>query len=181
LNRENHPPFTRLDPAGTSATARSPTVGVRPRALTGHIVAAIMFVPPFSTLKHGIYWVRGTVGQGEPSPFTRLDPASTSSTSRSPTDGSRPRAHETYRVGDYVRSPCLDPQSWDIYTVEQGEVRPENHPPFTCLDPISTSSTARSPTVGSRPRAHETYHVGDYVRSPFFDPQTWDILDEGYC
>ena len=33
---------------------------------TRHIVSAIMFVPPFSTPKPGIYWVRGTVEQGEP-------------------------------------------------------------------------------------------------------------------
>jgi len=57
----------------------------------------------------------------------------------------------------------------------------ENHPPFTRLDPAGTSSTVRSPTVGVRARTHETYRVSDYVRSPFFDPQTWDILDEGYC
>jgi len=57
----------------------------------------------------------------------------------------------------------------------------ENHPPFSRLDPAGTSSTVRSPTDGSRPRTHETCRVGDYVRSPFFDPQTLDILGEGYC
>jgi len=36
---------------------------------TRHIMSAIMFVPPFSTLKLGIFWMRGTVehvAQGEP-------------------------------------------------------------------------------------------------------------------
>ena len=27
---------------------------------------------------------------------------------------------------------------------------------------------------------HETDRVANYVRSPFFDPQTWDIVGEGY-
>jgi len=57
----------------------------------------------------------------------------------------------------------------------------EHHPPCTRLDLAVTSSNTRSPTVGSRPRAHETYRVGDYVCSPFFDPQTWYIVGEGYC
>jgi len=53
LNRENHPPFARLDPADTSSTAKSPTVESRPRDHED-IVLVIMFVPPFSTLKPGI-------------------------------------------------------------------------------------------------------------------------------
>jgi len=47
-------------------------------------------------------------------PFTCLDPADTSSTSRSPTVGARPRAHEAHRVGDHARSPFFDPQNCDI-------------------------------------------------------------------
>jgi len=56
-----------------------------------------------------------------------------------------------------------------------------NHPPFTRLGPTVTSPNPRSITVGARPRAHETYRVGDYVRSPFSDPQIRNILGEGYC
>jgi len=56
----------------------------------------------------------------------------------------------------------------------------ENHPPFTCLDRTGTSSTTRYPIVGARPQANGTYRVGDYNRSPFCDPQSWDILGEGY-
>ena len=42
-----------------------------------------------------------------------------------------------------------------------------------------TSSTTRSPKVGVQPRTHKTYCVRDYVSSPFFDPQSWDILGGG--
>jgi len=73
-----------------------------------------MFVPPFSTIEPGIYWARGTVEQGEPPSLYLLDPVVTSWTARSPTVGARPRAHETYRVGDFARSPFFDPQTWDI-------------------------------------------------------------------
>jgi len=165
-------------------------------------------------------------GGNHPS-FTRLDPNSTSSTTRSPTVGARPQAHATYRVGDYVCSPFFDPQTWDILGEEyclvggttlhvpvltllvhhqpQGFSRLGRNPgrtqhivlvilfapPFSTpkpciywvrgtvewgeppsLDPDCTSSEPGPPTVGARPRAHATYSVGDYVCSPFFDPQT---------
>jgi len=61
LNRENHPPFTSLDPTVT----RPPQLGRDPGP-TRHIVAAIMLVPPLSTLRPRVYWSRGTVEQGEP-------------------------------------------------------------------------------------------------------------------
>ena len=44
----------------------NPTQSGRDPGPTRHIVSAIMFVPPFSTPKPGIYCVRGTVEQGEP-------------------------------------------------------------------------------------------------------------------
>jgi len=168
-------PLPVLTPQSHPLTQDPPQLVHDPET-TRHIVAAIMLVSPFPTLKPGIYWARGTVEQGEPPSFTRLDPPDTSSTTRSPTDGARPRGHEAYSVGDYARPPFFDPQTWDI--VGEGW---ENHPPFTRLDPTGTSSTARSPKVGARPRAHETYRVGDYVPSPRLDPQILDILGEGYC
>ena len=59
-------------------------------------------------------------------------------------------------------------------------MRGGNHPPCTHLDPVSTSSITRSCTIGTRPRAHGAYRVGDPVRSPFFDPQSWDISGRGH-
>jgi len=180
LNRDNHSPFTRLDPALTSSTKKSPTVGARPRAHETYRVGNYARSPSFrnSILEHigrGILLNR----ENHP-PFTRLDPALTSSTTKSSTVGARPQAHQTYRVGKYARSPIF--RTSILRYIGRGVLlNRENHPPFTRLDPPVTSSNPRPPTVGARPPSHETYRVGDYAHSPFFDRQTWDILGEGYC
>jgi len=64
------------------------------------------------------YIERGTLlNRGNHFSFSRFDPVVTSSTTRPPTDASRPRAYEAYRVGDHVRSLLFDPQTWDIQGV----------------------------------------------------------------
>jgi len=65
LNRENHPPFTCLTLLSHPGQQDPPQLGRDPGP-TRHIVLVILLVLPFSILKPGIYWVRGTVEQGEP-------------------------------------------------------------------------------------------------------------------
>ena len=47
-------------------------------------------------------------------------------------------------------------------------------PPLPVLTPLAHPLPQDPPPV-ARPRAHETYRVSEYARSPFFKHQTWDI------
>jgi len=167
LSRGNHPPFTCHDSAVTSSTTTPPTVGWATR----HIVSAIMPIPLFSTLKPDVYRAWGVVEKGKlPSLYL-----------------SRPRYPILYQKIPHscVATPgppnisCWRLCSFPLFRLSnlgyigRGALLSRgDRPRFTRLDPAVTSSITRSPTIGSRPRAHEAYRVGDYAHSPFLNPQT---------
>jgi len=168
-------PFLYLSgPRCPTLDHKVPTQVVRDPGHTRHIMSAIMVVSPFSTLKPRIYRAWDAVEQGEPSFLDLSRLCCPTFYHKSPHSWvATPGPRDTSCRGLWS---SLLFQSSNLGYIGRGVLWTRgNHPVFTCLDPAVQFSITRSPTVWSRRRAHATFHVGDYSRSPFLDPQTWDV------